>query len=281
MALPQRPDDLSLPMAPFHDLFGSERPLHLDSRPASRRLDQVSFHFRLDYRGTSSLPTHSTSYRELAEKLGCSNALAGNLSTSGFRKSSILPLPLVESKDLDDQSASNRAEGLDAGDLYDVTPAALVAAGSLPEIRVDGPFGAPTQDVFNAEGERQELPLSGSDNRGALSVQELPQSPSLSPPVSASPRSPRSSRTSGALDLSHRSRVPTTSDGVTFRFNAESKVIFRQVHAAAESSRRASSRTPRLDRQRHGKHGLVDRAPAPTRAGEGVFRHRALIALPS
>lgn len=49
---------------------------------------------------------------------------------------------------------SDGAAKLGDGDFYDITPAALVAAGTLPEIRVDGPFGAPTQDVFNAEGER-------------------------------------------------------------------------------------------------------------------------------
>ncbi|GAA5971401.1 hypothetical protein JCM8115_000202 [Rhodotorula mucilaginosa] len=89
--------------------------------------------------------------QELADKLGCSDALADNLPTSGFRKSSVLPLPVVESDDLGDQNTISGAASLDAGDFYDVTPAALVAAGSLPEIRVDGPFGAPTQDVFNAE----------------------------------------------------------------------------------------------------------------------------------
>lgn len=152
-------------MAPVHDLFGSERPLHLDSRAASRRLDPVSLKFGPDGRGASSLPAHSTSDRELADKLGCSDALADNLPTSGFRKSSVLPLPVVESDDLGDQNTISGAASLDAGDFYDVTPAALVAAGSLPEIRVDGPFGAPTQDVFNAEGERQQSPLFCSVTR--------------------------------------------------------------------------------------------------------------------
>lgn len=109
---------------------------------------------RLDFRVASSLLAHSTSHRELAEKLGCSNALAKILSTSGFRKSSVLPMPFVETKHLADQNMSDGAAKLGDGDFYDITPAALVAAGTLPEIRVDGPFGAPTQDVFNAEGER-------------------------------------------------------------------------------------------------------------------------------
>lgn len=38
------------------------------------------------------------------------------------------------------------------GDFYDVTQTALRAGGALPRIRIDGPFGAPAQDVFKAEG---------------------------------------------------------------------------------------------------------------------------------
>ncbi|GAA5988021.1 hypothetical protein JCM10908_002031 [Rhodotorula pacifica] len=89
--------------------------------------------------------------KELAKRLRCSGAFAVNLPVSGFRKSSILPLPFIETESLADKYIQDGVVDSDKGDFYDVTPAALAAAGALPEIRVDGPFGAPTQDVFNAE----------------------------------------------------------------------------------------------------------------------------------
>lgn len=42
--------------------------------------------------------------------------------------------------------------GKDGDGFYDVTTSALAAGGNLPSIKVDGPFGAPAEDVFKAEG---------------------------------------------------------------------------------------------------------------------------------
>jgi hypothetical protein len=83
------------------------------------------------------------------------------------------------------------------GAFYDVTSSALRAGGNLPKIKVDGPFGAPAEDVFKAEGASFALLLfllffSCADQSGRI------QSPSSSVPVSASLLSPRSFATSGA-----------------------------------------------------------------------------------
>lgn len=76
------------------------------------------------------------------------------LPVSGRRKSSILPLPFFETESLADKYIQDGLVDSHKGDFYDVTQDALQAAGTLPTLRVDGPFGAPAQDVFKAEGTR-------------------------------------------------------------------------------------------------------------------------------
>lgn len=72
--------------------------------------------------------------RALGERLGCTSALAAEITkTAGFRD---------EKKEYE----------YGAGEYVDVS-GALAAAGKLPLIRVDGPFGAPAEDVFKHEGE--------------------------------------------------------------------------------------------------------------------------------
>lgn len=80
------------------------------------------------------------------------------LPVSGHRKSSILPLPFIETESLADKYVQDGIIDSDKGDFYDVTQDALQAAGTLPTLRVDGPFGAPSQDVFKAEGAQTSQP---------------------------------------------------------------------------------------------------------------------------
>ena len=40
-------------------------------------------------------------------------------------------------------------QGLSRGDFIELDPA--MASISLPELRIDGPYGAPAEDVFNCE----------------------------------------------------------------------------------------------------------------------------------
>ncbi|GAA5874052.1 hypothetical protein JCM3774_001594 [Rhodotorula dairenensis] len=89
--------------------------------------------------------------KELAEKLGCPSALAVNVPLSGFRRTSILPLPSVAPETRADKRTQEGTSSSHEDAFYDVTLAALASIERLPEIRVDGPFGAPTQDVFGAE----------------------------------------------------------------------------------------------------------------------------------
>ena len=50
-------------------------------------------------------------------------------------------------------------------------------------------------------------------------------------------------------------------------FRSHSSLAAAQVHGAAAQARRAAARHARLDRARHGQHGLVCVAPPPARAG--------------
>ncbi|TNY18171.1 NADPH oxidase [Rhodotorula diobovata] len=79
----------------------------------------------------------------LAARLGCTPEVAASLSTSGHRRSTFFPLDLDAGKGDEGRSPTS--------DFYDVTLTALTAGGKLPVIRVDGPYGAPAQDVFKAE----------------------------------------------------------------------------------------------------------------------------------
>ncbi|GJN91300.1 hypothetical protein Rhopal_004319-T1 [Rhodotorula paludigena] len=78
----------------------------------------------------------------LAESLGCTAEVAARLGSSGYRRSTYFPTSLGE---------KGMADLKTPGDFYDVTQTALRAGGALPRIRIDGPFGAPAQDVFKAE----------------------------------------------------------------------------------------------------------------------------------
>ncbi|GAA5824896.1 hypothetical protein JCM3770_005093 [Rhodotorula araucariae] len=79
--------------------------------------------------------------KALGKRLGCTPEVAAALSTSGHRRSINFPPSLCNKEP--DAGPQN--------DFYDVTQTALAAGGALPAIRVDGPFGAPAQDVFKAE----------------------------------------------------------------------------------------------------------------------------------
>ncbi|GAA6014238.1 hypothetical protein JCM8202_005203 [Rhodotorula sphaerocarpa] len=85
----------------------------------------------------------------LAGLLGCSQDVAMALPVSKYRKSAFLaaaPLVAPPEKVPHDGTVAPESE-----EFYDLTSAALEAAGRLPAIRVDGPYGAPTQDVFKAD----------------------------------------------------------------------------------------------------------------------------------
>ncbi|GAA5835903.1 hypothetical protein JCM11251_006598 [Rhodosporidiobolus azoricus] len=104
----------------------------------------------------------------LGERLGCTPVLAAELNStaSGQYPSSLISkseksarlarldsISLSESTYLSERTASigGRGEEYGKGEFYDVTASALVAGGNLPKIKVDGPFGAPAEDVFKAE----------------------------------------------------------------------------------------------------------------------------------
>ena len=194
----------------------------------------------------------AVSRRALGARLGCTPHVAASLSASGTSRASFFPVVL------DDDKAA--ASPNPASDFYDVTLAALMAGGELPAIRVDGPYGAPAQDVFKAEGAHGP-PLSRSTlARPALMLPSRSQSPFSSAPASASRRSRRSSRISGASPLPR----PPLALGAR---PAHSSFAAAQVHGAAAQARRAAARHARLDRARHGQHGLVCVAPPPARAG--------------
>ncbi|BGP40975.1 hypothetical protein JCM10449v2_004940 [Rhodotorula kratochvilovae] len=82
--------------------------------------------------------------KTLGERLGCTPEVAASLSASTHRRSTFFPYSLGESKE-------DKKDSRPQNDFYDVTQTALNAGGALPKIRVDGPFGAPAQDVFKSE----------------------------------------------------------------------------------------------------------------------------------
>ena len=69
--------------------------------------------------------------RALGERLGCTSTLAAEIS----------------------KTASGKGEkaGYGSGEFFDVS-GALAAASKMPTLRIDGPFGAPAEDVFKHEG---------------------------------------------------------------------------------------------------------------------------------
>ncbi|BGP00200.1 hypothetical protein NBRC10513v2_004424 [Rhodotorula toruloides] len=83
--------------------------------------------------------------RALGQLLGCDSATVARLSTS-YKSAD-----LGEKAKLDSPPGYLEAVNDGSGDFHDVTSGALDAVGSLPTIRIDGPFGAPTQDVFRHE----------------------------------------------------------------------------------------------------------------------------------
>ncbi|GAA6019835.1 hypothetical protein JCM10207_003715 [Rhodosporidiobolus poonsookiae] len=101
----------------------------------------------------------------LGNRLGCTSALAAELNTTASgqypsaaqEKAKLARLVSGGDGDSDSVSVSldDRGGGGEdeygAGEFYDVTRSALAAAGNLPYIKVDGPFGAPAEDVFKAE----------------------------------------------------------------------------------------------------------------------------------
>lgn len=70
-------------------------------------------------------------YRALGERLGCTPGLAAQIT----------------------KSASGKGEKKEYGDdEFQDMSGALLAAGKMPTLRIDGPFGAPAEDVFKSEG---------------------------------------------------------------------------------------------------------------------------------
>ncbi|GAA5875211.1 hypothetical protein JCM1840_007281 [Sporobolomyces johnsonii] len=78
----------------------------------------------------------------LEERLGCTPSVTADITRSASRKTS--------STSREKQALDRRSLALD-DDYFDVTSAALAAGGKMPVLRVDGPFGAPAEDVFKAE----------------------------------------------------------------------------------------------------------------------------------
>lgn len=116
MALHERSGDLDLAVASFHHLLRSGRPLRFVPHSSSRRFYQVRSPASFAFRGRADWVG-----RALGERLGCTAALAAEIS----------------------QTASGKGEKQEygAGEFVDVS-GALAAAGRLPTLRIDGPFGA-------------------------------------------------------------------------------------------------------------------------------------------
>lgn len=79
-------------------------------------------------------------YRALGDRLGCTLSLAAEITKTAGRRDSM-------EKGGNDYGD---AEFIDVG-------GALLATGRLLRIKVDGPFGAPAEDVFKSEGESSGL----------------------------------------------------------------------------------------------------------------------------
>lgn len=76
--------------------------------------------------------------RALGDRLGCTAALAEQLSARA--------------------SSGGTGEKGGEGEFVEFGRA-LMAAGKMPVLRIDGPYGAPAEDVFRNEGELHPLPL--------------------------------------------------------------------------------------------------------------------------
>lgn len=124
--------------------------------------------------------------RALGDRLGCTLSLASQISKTAGRP--------------DSDEKSDFEYGAD--DFIDMG-GALLAAGKLPQIKVDGPFGAPAEDVFKSEGE----PSCGEAGEARADL-VAEQSRSSSVPALASRPSRPSSRTSGR-SLGTRSATPS------------------------------------------------------------------------
>ncbi|KAM0747903.1 NADPH oxidase [Meredithblackwellia eburnea MCA 4105] len=96
----------------------------------------VSVHIRQvgDFTNSDDVPTER---RALGERLGCTSSVAAEASqtASGL---------LVDEKSISDFRYSG-------GDAYIDVGAALSQAGRMPRLKIDGPFGAPAEDVFSNE----------------------------------------------------------------------------------------------------------------------------------
>ncbi|GAA5939361.1 hypothetical protein JCM1841_006714 [Sporobolomyces salmonicolor] len=78
----------------------------------------------------------------LGERLGCTPSVVADITRSACGK--------TWSTSHEKQALDRRSLTFD-GDYFDVASAALAAGGMMPVLRVDGPFGAPAEDVFKAE----------------------------------------------------------------------------------------------------------------------------------
>ena len=113
MALHERSRDLDVAVAPFHHLLCSGRSLRLVPYPPSRGLHQVRPFPR-------SLGWEANEGRALGERLGCTAALAAEISMTA--------------------SGKGEKQEYGGGEFVDVS-GAMAAAGRLPTLRIDGPFG--------------------------------------------------------------------------------------------------------------------------------------------
>ncbi|GAA5911842.1 hypothetical protein JCM6882_005215 [Rhodosporidiobolus microsporus] len=100
----------------------------------------------------------------LGNRLGCTRSLAAELNSTATgaypsaaeEKARLARLDSISLSEDDGASMSGSGCGKSddeygKGEFYDVTTSALAAGGNLPRIKVDGPFGAPAEDVFKAE----------------------------------------------------------------------------------------------------------------------------------
>ncbi|GAA5908982.1 hypothetical protein JCM5296_002101 [Sporobolomyces johnsonii] len=78
----------------------------------------------------------------LGERLGCTPSVAADITRPASGKTSLTS---------HEKQALDRRSLVLEDDYFDVTSAALAAGGTMPVLRVDGPFGAPAEDVFKAE----------------------------------------------------------------------------------------------------------------------------------
>jgi hypothetical protein len=113
----------------------------------------VSFSSRIDHRYDA--------FSALGNLLGCTPTLAAELNSTAFgflsaseEKARLASNLASSASSMTNVDLHNNGDGA----FYDVTSSALRAGGNLPKIKVDGPFGAPAEDVFKAEGASSSLP---------------------------------------------------------------------------------------------------------------------------